>query len=516
LVLHGRSIPLSLGLCVALAAQTAAGQPHEAPPGSALVIIGSAQEYEPPVSLTIRGTTLEVPFSLVARLDKVGDIVVDRYNTSLGHNGALLPQARLAARFNTRRAILPLSILLEYEHDVLTGSTGADPGITADGLPNANGLDHELRKAYGRVSVGYYAHVYAGFMTSHWGLGLVANDGAHGWEPGAANFSDPRGGDRVIRVMLATGPHTGLGLVAAAGYDWVYEDDVVRTGDRASQAFGSVLLGADRPTTVGVYGVYRVQQARGGADLRVGVLDLYGSVKRRAGQLRLAFAIEGAAIVGKTTLGATPEFPEQDILQIGVAARASCGWATYGAILDLLFASGDRNFDDGRQSAFKTDVNYDMGMILYRHVMAAQTGWATVTAADAKLAGYPPSDLDRFPTRGAVSNTVAVFPRLWWRPLFGFEVYGGPLFAFAAVDYADPLSTKLAGGSPRNALGGTPSAYLGTELDAGARMRMILAGTELTLGFEGGLLFSGGALMTADGSGLSTIAGGRASLSYRF
>ena len=61
----------------------------------------------------------------------------------------------------------------------------------------------------------------------------------------------------------------------------------------------------------------------------------------------------------------------------------------------------------------------------------------------------PPDGIERDPTRGSASNTVAVFPRLFFRPGEGFEVDSG-------------------GGSVR------------------ARYRTLIRGTELTAGFEGG------------------------------
>ena len=102
-----------------------------------------------------------------------------------------------------------------------------------------------------------------------------------------------------------------------------------------------------------------------------------------------------------------------------------------------------------------------MGMLLYRQVLSAQTGRGVATASDPELVGYPSAGIERFATRGSITNTVAFFPRAYWQPLAGLEVYGGPLVAFNATSNIDPLNTRLAGGSARNALNAKPGTYLG-------------------------------------------------------
>jgi hypothetical protein len=215
-------------------------------------------------------------------------------------------------------------------------------------------------------------------------------------------------------------------------------------------------------------------------------------------------------------LGPSADFPTHDVLQLGGILRVSLNSTYFGGVLDILYASGDRDYEDGHQNGFKADINYEMGLMLFRHVMAAQTARYPATASDPDLSGYPNEDLDRLPTRGAVTNTIAFFPRAWWRPATGLEIYGGPLIALSAVDYSDPLNTKLAGGDNRNSLDATPSGYLGTEFDLGVRYRAVLSTTELTLGLEGALFLPGGAFADAEGGSLDIIYGGRGLVSYAF
>jgi hypothetical protein len=354
-------------------------------------------------------------------------------------------------------------------------------------------------------------------MTSYWGMGLVANDGAHGWAPGNAAFADPRGGDRVLRVMLASGPLTRFGITAAAGFDWVQGDDAMIEDDSARQGVAAVTVGAGHPHSAGVYGVYRRQTSPAGDRLTVGVVDVYGRTSHAlpAG-LSLAAEAEAALITGQTTLAATVDYPEQNVLQLGAALRVALSHKRLGGVLEILYAAGDASADDDQQNAFKPDPNFEMGLLLFRHVLAGHTGRAVATAGDPEITGVPSQGLERFPTRGSASNTVALFPRGWWRPLDGLEIYAGPLFAFTVTESADPFNTRLAGGVARNALDGAPGRYLGTELDGGVRFRALLFGTELTVGAEGGVLLPGSALAQADGSAMSPVVGGRFLLDYRF
>jgi hypothetical protein len=186
----------------------------------------------------------------------------------------------------------------------------------------------------------------------------------------------------------------------------------------------------------------------------------------------------------------------------------------FGGVVDALYASGDQNFDDDKQSGFKTDRNYEMGFLLYRQVLAAHTARAVATAGDLTLVGRPTQDLDRYPTRGGASNTIAVFPRLWWRALPGLEVYGGPLLAWTAVNSADPLNSRLAGGTSINALGGTPGRFMGAELDLGLHYKLLVDKHLVNLGLEVGAFLPGSAFDDSAGASLENVYGARAMFGY--
>ena len=79
----------------------------------------------------------------------------------------------------------------------------------------------------------------------------------------------------------------------------------------------------------------------------------------------------------------------------------------------------------------------------------------------------------------------------------------------------DVFNTKITGGAPRSALGGVGGSYLGTELDLGVRYRMIIHGTELTLGAEGGVLSPGNGFRTLDNTLMDAVYGGRGLLRFK-
>ena len=182
----------------------------------------------------------------------------------------------------------------------------------------------------------------------------------------------------------------------------------------------------------------------------------------------------------------------------------------------MIYASGDQNFDDGSQNGFKVDPNYELGLLLFRHVIASHTGRAPITASDLNLVGRPNEDLERFPSRGSVTNTIAIFPKAWARLTDGLEVYGGPLVAWGEVPLADPRNTRFNGGYPINLLGGQGGTYLGTELDLGLRFLMDLGGVaRFNIGFEGAVFLPGNAFKSS-GESMAQMYGGRLMAQTKF
>ncbi|MBN1947132.1 MAG: hypothetical protein JW797_15760 [Bradymonadales bacterium] len=508
---------LALAICLP---RTGHAQATDNLPAEALAIIGEGTAYSPLFGYQVFGTALAILLAAQARVEDVSALPVDRERTEFALDTVLQMRFRLGATFSSLQSLSPVLLQAAYEHDFLTGPLLGGPGdIDGIGLPyDQESTRQELRKAFFRLSWRNYLTLGGGMMTSHWGLGLIANDGAHGWEPGSARFADPLGGDRVLRGLLATGPHTGMNLVVSAFADRVEGDESLLSNDRAYQAGGAAMVQvADRLTgngyELGAYGVVRWFDHPDGATTDARVLDLYGSVSRRLGfaDLRLKAQAEAALIWGETDLGASVEYPTHDLLQMGGVLRIALDNGALGGVLDLLVASGDRNDSDGSQNGLKVDPNFEVGLFLFRHVLAAQSGRAPVTAADPELVGEPARDLDRLPTRGSPTNTLSIFPRLWWRPLDGLELYGGALFALSDVELSDPANSRFAG-EVRNALDGDPGRFYGTELDLGVRFRGLLESVMLEAGLEGGVLLPGSALVDATGAAMDPVCGLRALL----
>ena len=478
------------------------------PPGSAL-IAGEPISFE--------GLGLKATVGATLRAGIHSDFPVDSDGTRLDGTLILNSRIRIGA---TYEKLLPFALLtLAYEHDFLSGPIhGSRSEVEGMFMPGSEDVVVQaLRKAYAQLSFGRYLHVKAGVTTSHWGLGMTANDGAHGWKPGNARFADPRGGDRVLRAQLATGPHGSEEFFFFTAADLLLGDDVLLEGDEGYQVVGGMKMGSEEGYQVGLYGAYRVQHSTTGDTTEVGIVDLFGAYSMSlCDRLRWEIAMEGAVVFGSTSLAPSAQFPTHDVLQIGAVLRTQLDAGMGGGVLDLIYASGDEDFDDKVQNGFRMDRNLETGLLLYRHVLAAMSARTTFTASDPDLVGVPSEDLERLPTRGAATNTIAIFPRAWVRPVDGLEIYGGPLVAFTEVSLADALNSRLAGGEVHNALNGKPGAYLGTELDLGVRFTTLLWGTELQLAVEAGILFPGDALVDAGGEHMNMVWGGRAMASYRF
>jgi len=475
-----------------------------------------ADSYKPLLSFRHWGWQLQIPMRLAGRAEGVSSFPVDSQAHDFQSGVALSPLFRLGAKLSTVKPIAKTVFISgEYEQDLPTGTWTSEDPIAGEGMPNSKSFTTRLRKGWGLVALGRYLHFGGGFMTSHWALGLVANDGDHGWEPGSGDFTDPRGGDLVLRGFAGTGPLTDANITATVAIDKVRNDDVLLAGDKAHEYIASMLVGEGKPVHGGFFIVRRNQTTADGRTLDVTVVDPAAGATIDIAKAKLELEAEGAVVSGKTTLAATPQIPVDNVNQLGGALRAALDFARAGGVVDLVYASGDQNIHDSNLRGFHADPMFETGLLLFRYVQAAQTGRGYGTAADPQLVGAPPAGIERLPTRGGLTDAVVIFPRLWVRPVEHLETYGGVLFALAPKKNVDPFNTDLAGGVPENALGSDPGSYWGTEVDVGVRYRLYLHHTELSAGAEGGVLAPGSALRDAAGKNPSPVYGGRLLLGYR-
>ncbi|MCA9525821.1 MAG: hypothetical protein KC549_05935 [Myxococcales bacterium] len=422
----------------------------------------------------------------------------------------------LDMRYNAGQ--LPLIANAEVEGYAYSGQILGEGELAGVDVPATQSDALYLKTLFARVSLGPFLTLGAGRTSSTWAMGLLANGGKRSadFEAGTARFSDPYLGDTNDRLLVAVGPLTPARVQVFGFYDQVVEDDGLRPGDEATQFGGGVRLGDEKGTHGGVYIVRRRQEASDGGYLEASALDLHARAPIPLGSRTLELEAEVAFIQGTTDFAPTVDYPTHDIRQLGGALRARLDLGGFGVVLDGLFASGDESLADREQNAFKADRNHELGLIVYRYMLAAQTAYVPVTASNPDLIGVPPEDLDRFPTRGGASNTLAFQPKIYWRPLPKLEVFTGPLVAFSAVPLVDPVNTNFNGGEARNAFDGEPGNYLGTELDLGVRGQLDVVGLQLRAGLEGAMFLPGSAFADADGQTPDALFGGRVLLETAF
>jgi hypothetical protein len=339
-----------------------------------------------------------------------------------------------------------------------------------------------------------------GQMASQWGLGLVSNSGADRPD----EFSDPRLGDIVDRVLFVTDPHAHL-----------------LDGDHAFEGLGALYydgpVNARYDMFLGVYGAYRHQTYGSGGMLNVTALDVFTkhTVALDGRGTKLELAGEGAVMFGRTDVTKLVRAPDgMDIQSLGAALRATVDVPIIrlAPSLELGAASGDRDPNDATTRTFSFDPDYQVGMILFQELLGRSSAWAVSTsrAASGALQAVPPTGWWQAATNGAITNALYLYPKLKWTPVKGLDVKAAFLWARSMVPVADPYSTEAgatAGGTPRGFRNGAPSNGLGWEVDAGVSYKTpILWSTfALRLGVQFGYAQPGEAFQDANGNQLGGI-----------
>ena len=419
--------------------------------------------------MLIIGLTLaaEVESSVEARV--IGtlypEVALDEDGTTTGQRGVLETRARvgLDVNFNDRDA-------MHLEGDVLDSQLLGNPWVlgSADtrrrddkGVLNAS--SYAPRRLSATTKVGPVS-VEAGLQTSHWGLGLVANDGAHdSW------FGRLDGGDTVLRLKLATmplGSDTPLYLIVNA--DRVYADDLALWLDGQAAYQGSLALLWKSEVELGAYGVLRHQRE---ADRRlrttVGVVDVYGSVPLVHTDDRwIGLAWEAAGIFGQTSRAASPSSMEGlSVRSAGGLAQLQARQGAFSTGLGGGWTTGDGDPYDGVTNDFAADPNLNVGFVLFDEVMGSIDARAYQQLDDPSNIGQPPDGADTIVAEGAWRRSAYLQPMLGWSgPV---HVWAGAVFAWNTAPYAQPFYSGRNGGNPTTHLNEdwSGSHRLGTELD---------------------------------------------------
>ncbi|MEZ4232186.1 MAG: hypothetical protein R3B89_23620 [Polyangiaceae bacterium] len=508
------------GLCVTTS-DTASG------PDPAVVVVGPDQRPTHPLTLDF-GRCMRLVVSGTGRF-RVEKLAEERADPVTRVSELLLsePLVRLGATFDTGFRLGDVALRAEYEHELVRGALSDQDRPAGRGYPGQGSSDPVLRKANLALRLSDVVGVQAGFNTSHWGLGLIENDGAHEPAPGDTRFVDPRGGDRVLEARLFTGPTGDADFQAHVALQRVLQDErILREGEASRDDEPSVRaelglsFGGSDLDRGELHVALRRDEGADGSRARYGIVDASMTFGVDMEEAILLLEAEAAYQHGTTELAPTFLRVKQDLRAFAWAGRTSYMLGPLSVSLDSLFLSGDSDPQDGVVTDFRADPNYQFGVVLFDQIVAMQSARSAATATDPSI-GAPMSEAGRLPTEGAPYDTLAFFPRVGYRVVKGLDLYGGVLFAFAPVDPRDPANTKLSGGDPRTALGGASGGYWGTEYDFGFRFRALLAGSLLTVGGELGLLDPGvglkpGAAAIADGADEALRFGWRTFANYDF
>jgi hypothetical protein len=442
----------------------------------------------------------------------IGDASIDK----LGQNQLVTHWLRLNPRFQFRD-----KFALVAQLDVPAGMVAGDRTVRVEAARDPMNDP----KWYGVMPRHLYLEwntpvgtVRAGQQGSYWGTGILANDGDH-----PTLFGDYARGAITERLMFATKPagqDTPLTLIFAG--DMVFEDPTARLLSDRDRAFQGVMaaLWRTKPAEIGVYGVVRHQENDRTSTgpltpfteaLTVGVVDVTGKFNARVPGAD-AFAYGGfelATIVGSTSgvrgncsrsLDPTKSAPDEKVRSFGASATlgavhvgrdAKKRWGKAAVEVEWGYATGDADPCDGTTKRFVMDPNHNVGLVLFRHVMAWKTARAATIAQDPDVVGRAAPGVQMLPSNGGIFGATYLNPRVVVRPRPWLDLKGGLLVAQTTADLVDPFHAGALG-SYRNYDGGSSRLHdLGLELDLGVEGRIEVPGVVINLGAEGGVLFPG-------------------------
>jgi hypothetical protein len=365
-----------------------------------------------------------------------------------------------------------------------------------------------------------------GQQGSHWGLGILANDGDH-----PTLFGDYVGGARVERLLFATRPggRDAPFTVAVAG-DLVFKDMAadLRDDEIALQGVIAAYYADRRDNLLGFYGVYRHQRRDAESlpgrsfdeTLEVIALDSAGRVNARIpGTTGHVFGeYEVAYLLGNTnftrTLQQTRTDEREDVRALGAVTRLGAvltsgtgdeRWGRLVAQVEWGWATGDANPYDGVQRRFRFDPNYNVGLILFDEVLAWKTARAANIASDPGLVARPNPGADQLPSNGGIFGATYLYPTVVVRPVPQLDLKAAALIAQTTADFVDPVAVGVRGRYQNYEGGDSRSHDLGIELDGGVEYRAPLDyGLTLELGTQAGVFFPGNAFVNAAGERMST------------
>ncbi|MED5370417.1 MAG: hypothetical protein VX899_05355 [Myxococcota bacterium] len=382
----------------------------------------------------------------------------------------------------------------DFASTALFAGNGSWTGV--DGQPGDNVV---VKRAWTRFSLPV-GTMLVGRMESHWGMGLLANDG----NDFRNTWGESYGGSSFDRILFATKPLAiteaafGFGsadipLVVAVGIDRLVEDPLTQyygyqcdpddeeegcgstedhgyTEDRDTEdrrdnwwydneddvyqlAYVVSYKGQDlnwgnklTDFTLGALAFNRHQRE---TDSAVWVLDAHTRLNRSW----LYVESEGYAIVGETRALALPDSTQEDPLHKevkiwGAAAKAGYQTPDLDLIMEYGIASGDEYAGDSSFTGRPFHADYNVGLLLYEEILAYGTRYQWRDAADGLW------------SRGGVYNSSYLFPQVRYQLIPGWNLHGAFLVAMPHKPDGAIIRTD----------DDAESALLGWEVDAALKI----------------------------------------------
>ncbi|MEM1416924.1 MAG: hypothetical protein AAGH15_18650 [Myxococcota bacterium] len=362
-----------------------------------------------------------------------------------------------------------------------------------------------------------FARLRAGLVPSHWGLGLLANDGTH-----ERPFREYRFGNRNVRFELDAplGPEH-LPLRAMVALDLVYSDPFaeLRDGQRALQAVTALSWDGGEHRCAGIYYVFRRQredapdEALESDDFRVHQLDVFFDVGTEdPSGARVYLAAEGVMTWGRTAYANEGGIPDGRFVRTPADVRQGLFAAQIGregerahAVFEMGWASGGDPRDPNVEGRGGMHPDHVVGLILFPELLAFGTARAASLPQAQALGRLAPPGTRYAASRGGVTGATYLFPHATVPLAEWLELRLGWVWARATSDLVDPHRQRARGGD-RNFQGGSPLPRdLGWEADAALRARWQRDRYELTGGIEGGVAVPGRAFDDGAGARLPPV-----------
>ena len=478
-----------------------------------MIVLFTALLATQPMALADEGEPKKGPFEVVTHgeLRLVGtqhpDFVVDTLGNTVGQDAAF--DSRLRAQLTLQSQDWGL----QFEGDAFNGQFAGDTWDLAGdedarhreqrGIVGTDSFTPRRATLSGRIGP---TRLEAGLNSSHWGLGLLSNDGNHDNPFGRNDL-----GDRQIRIKLSTQAQRSNGgklpFFFAIAADRVVEDDLARLAleQEARQFLGSFLFMGKGDTRIGLLVVGRQQLE---SDLerltKARILDLHAEHSIPIGEAKLKMAAEVARITGITSR--SQSYNSRYGLWVGAlgaATEMTLMLPEERLAFDLRagYASGDGNPDDNRTQEFRFDHNYNVGSVLFDELMGSIEVASYNRITDPSIAGQGPDGIEVHVSEGAVRSATYLQPMVRYRPLPWLETRLGAVMAWSTAPIAEPFNTYRNGGVPTNHLGQTTEDYrLGTEYNWAVELGEP-NGQFTGLGLSPQLLVQGGHLMANENLG---------------